>query len=201
VVSSKIFNGLDMHLWRLTFKWATRSHPKKPRKWVARRYFGRFNKFRNDRWVFGDPGHDAAGGGAYHLVKFSWTNIVRHELVAGGSSPDDPDLARYWAKRRRRIKPPLDDYNLRLLSRQDGRCPLCGEHLLTADQPPQSPLEWERWWLGVVRRAIVVDYLTHHGRADTSDGNRTRLVHASCHRALHARLGRKPEPATSMGLA
>jgi hypothetical protein len=68
VVSSKIFNGLDMHLWRLTFKWATRSHPKKPRKWVARRYFGRFNKFRNDRWVFGDPGHDAAGGGAYHLV-------------------------------------------------------------------------------------------------------------------------------------
>lgn len=201
VVSSKIFNGLDMYLWRLVYKWASFSHPKKPKKWVVRRYFGRFNKFRNDKWVFGDPGRASASTGAFHLVKFSWTHIVRHELVAGRSSPDDPDLIQYWAKRRRRVKPPLDDYNLRLLSRQDGRCPLCGEHVLTADQPPDSPEEWGRWWLSIVRRAIAADYLTHHGRADTSDGNHTRLVHASCHRALRARLNRRPEPATSMGLA
>ena len=78
-------------------------------------------------------------GDVAHLVKFSWTNIVRHQLVTGGASPDDPDLTDYWAARRRKIKPPLDSYNLRLLARQDGRCPLCGDHLLTADQPPQSP--------------------------------------------------------------
>jgi RNA-directed DNA polymerase len=203
VVSSRTFNRLDMYLWRLTYKWAKVSHPNKSKKWIARRYFGRFNKFRNDRWVFGDPAHVTERGGTYHLVKFSWTHIVRHQLVAGGASPDDPDLASYRDKRRRRVKPPLDDYNLRLLSRQDGRCPLCAEHLLLADQPPQSPREWERWWLGVVRRAIVADYLTHHGRADTPDGNRTRLVHASCHRALSARHHRRPAkpPATPVGLA
>ena len=50
----------------------------------------------------------------------------------------------YWAKRRRRVKPPLDGYNLRLIAKQGGRCPLCGSHLLTDDQPPQSPREWER---------------------------------------------------------
>lgn len=34
--------------------WALRAHPNKPKRWVADRYFGRFNKSRNDRWIFGD---------------------------------------------------------------------------------------------------------------------------------------------------
>jgi RNA-directed DNA polymerase len=33
-----------------------------------------------------------------------------------------------------------------------------------ADQPPQSPEQWERWWLQVTRQAITASYLTHHGR-------------------------------------
>ena len=89
------------------------------------------------------------------------------------------------------VKPPLDGYNLRLLAKQDGRCPVCKDPLLTDDQPPQSPREWERWWLSVVRRAITADYLTHHGRDGTADADPTRLVHASCHRSLRARQRRK----------
>ena len=85
-------------MWWLTYQWASHSHPKKPKKWIARRYFGRFNKFRNDRWVFGDRDHIVNDRGDIpYMVKFSWTNIVRHQLVAGGASPDDPDLADYWA--------------------------------------------------------------------------------------------------------
>ena len=53
VVSSKLFTALDHYLWWLTYRWARHSHPNKPKKWIACRYFGRFNKFRNDRWVFG----------------------------------------------------------------------------------------------------------------------------------------------------
>jgi RNA-directed DNA polymerase len=53
VVSSKVFAALDSHGWCLTFRWARRTHPNKPKKWIVRRYFGRFNRFRNDRWVFG----------------------------------------------------------------------------------------------------------------------------------------------------
>ena len=85
-------------------------------------------------------------------------------MVSGAASPDDPALTDYWAARRRQVKPPLDSYTLRLLTRQDGRCPLCGDHLLAADQPPQSPTQWERWWLQVTRKAISRDYLVHHGR-------------------------------------
>jgi RNA-directed DNA polymerase len=176
VVSSKLFHALDDYLWKLTYKWATHSHPNKPKHWTVDRYYGKFNKFRNDRWVFGDR-----ASGAY-LPKFSWTGIVRHVMVQGGASPDDPALADYWATRRRKVKPPLDGYTLHLLTRQDARCPLCGEFLLSADQPPQSPHEWERWWLWLTRKAIVADYLVHHGRPGPADGDHTRLVHTSCHR-------------------
>src|SRR5262249_8606549 len=54
VVSSKIFNSLDSYVWKLVYKWAKHTHPKKPKKWIVRRYFGRFNTSRSDRWVFGD---------------------------------------------------------------------------------------------------------------------------------------------------
>jgi RNA-directed DNA polymerase len=65
-VSSKVFSSLDAYLWKLTYKWAS---PNKPKLWVTARYFGAFNKSRNDRWVFGDR-----DSGAY-LAKFSWTKM------------------------------------------------------------------------------------------------------------------------------
>ncbi|MGH3720240.1 MAG: hypothetical protein ACRDRI_15625 [Pseudonocardiaceae bacterium] len=136
--------------------------------------------------MFGDRDN-----GAY-LPKFSWTPIIRHTPVKGTSSPDDPALAGYWADRRRRVTPPLDSYTLRLLTRQDGRCPLCGEHLLIAEQPPQSPEQWEKWWLQDTRRAITSHYLAHHGGPDSPDGNQTRLVHTSCHCGHIARQRRNP---------
>ena len=175
-VSSRVFSALDHYVWQLTWKWARYRHPGKPRHWIMTRYFGRFHKTRNDRWVFGDR-----DSGAY-LLKFSWTPITRHIMVKGAASPDDPALGQYWADRRRKVKPPLDHYTLHLLSRQDGRCPACGEHLLSPDQPPQSPHQWERWWLQVTRQAITHDYLVHHARPGPPGGNQTRLIHAACYR-------------------
>ncbi|MER7127321.1 reverse transcriptase domain-containing protein, partial [Micrococcus luteus] len=190
VVSSRRFAALDNYVWRLTFKWAVCNHPNKPTRWIVDRHFGKFNRFRNDRWVFGDP-----DTGAY-LPKFAWTNIVRHPLVLGRASPDDPALAEYWARRRTRVKPPLDRYTLRLLTRQNAHCPLCGDHLLTADQPPESPDQWTRWWQHVARRAIAADYLVHHGRPGSPDGDQTRLVHATCRRSYLARRRRSPAQRT-----
>lgn len=104
VVSSEMFSALDRYLWKLTYKWAKQAHPKKSKRWVVNRYFGRWNRSRQDRWVFGDR-----DSGAY-LVKHAWTKIVRHHMVKAGASPDDPALADYWAARRRKAAPPpLDD--------------------------------------------------------------------------------------------
>jgi RNA-directed DNA polymerase len=77
VVSSKAFTALDRYLWH-SYKWAKFGHPKKPKYWIIDRYFGAFNKSRQDRWVFGDR-----VGGNYR-VKFAWTKIVRHRMVPLG---------------------------------------------------------------------------------------------------------------------
>jgi RNA-directed DNA polymerase len=99
VVSTETFRRLDRHLWGLTYKWAAFRHPHKSKHWVVNRYFGQFHPTRRDRWVFGNREN-----GAY-LLRFGWTKIIRHDLVKGASSPDDPTLAEYWAKRRRKAGP------------------------------------------------------------------------------------------------
>ena len=133
VVSARVFAALTEYLWKLTYKWACWSHPNKPKYWIARPYYGKINKSRNDRWVFGDR-----NTGAY-LPKPAWTAIVRHILVKGGASPDDPALAAYWAQRHQKVKPPLEPHIVRLLSRQDGRCSLCGKTCWPQTSPPSPP--------------------------------------------------------------
>lgn len=127
VVSKHVFTTIVSYLWWLTIKWAVRNHRIKPKKCVTARYYGAFNPARTDRWVFGDR-----GSGAY-LTKLAWTPIVRHQMVDGFASPDDPDWADYWATRKRRRKPPIDRWGLIQLERQHGRCPLCRQLLLHAD--------------------------------------------------------------------
>jgi len=173
VVSSEVFSALDRHLWKLTYKWAKHSHPKKSKHWIVDQYFARFNKSRRDRWVFGDR-----ISGAY-LVKFAWTNIVRHQMVTKGASPDDPALAEYWAARRRRAAPPpIDNLSLRLLRVQRGTCPTCGELLLYADHPPQSPREWEQW-VRVTGKALAKRHIAYRS-GGSSDAGTICLVHARC---------------------
>ncbi|MFE9881629.1 group II intron reverse transcriptase/maturase [Streptomyces sp. NPDC005784] len=173
VVASEVFTALDDYMWKLTYKWATRAHPNKPRHWVTARYYGTFNKSRQDQWVFGDR-----DSGAY-LLKFAWTKIVRHQMVHGSASPDDPALATYWAERRRTSPPPpINRATLRLLQAQNGQCLICRGPLLHADATPSSPTEWEQWVRGT-RQAITTRKITYRG-IDTSDGVQLRLIHSSC---------------------
>jgi RNA-directed DNA polymerase len=179
VVSTETFHKLNLHVWTLLYKWALHRHPKKPKRWVIRRYFGQFHPTRQDRWVFGDR-----DSGAY-LHRFSWTKIVRHTLVKGAASPDDPALAEYWATRRRRGTPPVNLTVQRLLKRQHSRCAICGGLLLHADHQPTSPQEWEQW-LRATGRAINKQAIVHsrHGPAGDTEH---RLTHTDCHRRAHRR--------------
>ncbi|HEV2375778.1 MAG TPA: group II intron reverse transcriptase/maturase [Streptosporangiaceae bacterium] len=195
VVSSETFTALDHYLWKLTYKWAKHSHPNKPTRWIVRRYFGTFNKSRHDQWVFGDR-----DSGAY-LHRFAWTKIVRHQMVRGTSSPDDPALTEYWAARRRRgIPRPIDPATLRLLQSQHGRCPWCGQLLLDADRPPQTPREWEQW-LAATRKAITRNAIAEQA-GSTPDEGRLRLLHAHCSRrsAGNAKPGNFCPPPSPRGL-
>ena len=177
-VSKRAYGTLDAHLWRLAWKWANFSHPNKPRRWIITRHFGMFNPARQDKWVLGsrDTG--------FYLRKFAWTKIVRHRMVAGRASPDDPALTGYWQQRRRRDRLPVDPATWHLLRRQRGRCPLCRGLLLHADRQPQSPEEWQQWHT-VTRKAIrkhAIDSVTDLG---TPDGRVAyHLIHAHCRRRI-----------------
>lgn len=89
-----------------------------------------FHPTRRDRWLFGN-----CDSGAY-LQQFAWTKIVRHDLVKGAASPDDPALTEYWVTRRHRgAPPPVNLLMLRQLRRQQGRYPI----LACRSSPVQSP--------------------------------------------------------------
>jgi RNA-directed DNA polymerase len=177
-VSSRAFQALDHHVWRLTYKWARLAHPNKLRRWVVNRHFGKFNPTRQDRWVFGSRET------GYYLRKFAWTKIVRHQLVTGTASPDDPSLTEYWARRRRRSKPPVATAMLRLLQAQQGRCPVCRGLLLHADREPQSPQQWEQW-LSATRKALRKHAITAApGQGTPNDHAALQLIHAHCHQRI-----------------
>jgi RNA-directed DNA polymerase len=128
------------------------------------------------RWVFSDR-----DSGAY-LLKFARTRIVRHQLVPGTVSPDDPDLAEYWSRRRKRSTPPLDGITVRLLKAQQGRCSICDGFLLDADHEPQSPDEWAQW-LTVTRKAVRREAIAAEQVLGTSDDPAAlQLVHVYCQR-------------------
>ena len=128
-VSGQTFKALDQHLWALTYRWALLSHRNKSRPWVFARYFGMFNRSRQDRWVFGDR-----TSGAY-LHRFAWTGIVRHQIVRHRASPDDPALTEYWASRRRKAPLPVSRTYRWLLTAQDGRHACNGTLHGAADRP------------------------------------------------------------------
>jgi RNA-directed DNA polymerase len=177
-VSKRAYNALDAHLWRLAWKWARLSHPNKPKRWVITRYFGMFNPARQDKWVFGSRET------GFYLRKFAWTKIVRHTMVAGRASPDDPALTGYWDQRRRRTRLPVGPATWRLLRRQRGRCPLCRGLLLHADHPPQDPEDWQQWHTAT-RRAIRKHAITNVTDLGTPDERAAHhLIHASCRRRL-----------------
>jgi RNA-directed DNA polymerase len=195
VVSTETFQSLDQHLWRLTYKWALFRHNRRSKRQIADRYFGRFHPTRTDRWVFGDR-----DTGAF-LLQFGWTKIVRHDLVKGRASPDDPTLTEYWAKRRRRNDwaKVLDWRRRRLLRKQNGRCPVCDGLLLAADHEPRSPEEWEQW-ATAVRKAITKNTIAATGG---NPGEREqRLVHEHCRLRDSARGSPERRPAREpQGLA
>jgi RNA-directed DNA polymerase len=188
-VSKRAYGTLDAHLWRLAWKWAKFSHPNKPRRWIITRHFGMFNPARQDKWVLGSRET------GYYLRKFAWTKIVRHRMVAGRASPDDPALTGYWQQRRRRDRLPVDPPTWHLLRRQRGRCPLCRGLLLHADRQPQSPEEWQQWHT-VTPKAIRKHAIGSVTDLGTPDGRVAyHLIHAHCRR----RIGSGTSPALLPG--
>lgn len=132
--------------------------------------------------------------GAY-LHRFTWTKVIRHDLVKGAASPDDPALAGYWAARRRQgAPPPVNLTVLRQLRKQHGRCQSCAALLLHADHQPRSPQDWEQW-LRTFRKAITKKAVVHTGHGPPDEPEQ-HLLHADCWQRIRCRR-RSPDASAS----
>jgi RNA-directed DNA polymerase len=164
-VASKTFHKMDHWMHLRAVRYSKHMHPNKSWHWRVKRYWGKLNKERNDTWVFGDK-HSG-----HYLQKFSWFKIVRHEMVRGKASPDDPSLREYWWKRKKVNIRHLSDGDFRLAEAQDFRCLLCGMDLINGEE------------------------LHRHHRIPRSAGgseaySNRELVHLYCHQQIHAKAGR-----------
>ncbi len=91
--------------------------------------------------------------------------IVRHQIVKHRASPDDPELADYWAWRRHKAPLPINRTAMRLDRAQDGRCAICKTTLIAASQRPETPRDWEHW-LATTRKTI--DVVRNTARTDAA---------------------------------
>jgi RNA-directed DNA polymerase len=163
VVASETFQEMDLWMHHRAVRYVKHRHPDKPWYWVVQKYWGKLNKERDDRWVFGDK-HTGR-----YLLKFSWFKIARHELVRGTASPDDPELREYWWERRRVNIRHLTLADVELAAAQDWRCPVCGMDLINGEELHR-----------------------HHRQPRAAGGldsySNRELVHLYCHQQVHAGL-------------
>jgi RNA-directed DNA polymerase len=165
VIAKEIFSKLDSWMFYKADRYTRWTHPKKPKDWRHRKYWGRFHLERLDPWVFGDK---QTGG---YLLKFSWFPIERHTLVKGRSSPDDPRLADYWKKRQAAKARDLTFSKQKLAKRQKGRCPECGESLFNDEE-------------------LQVHHLLARSKGGKDSYSNLALVHLLCHQHIHAKTQR-----------
>jgi RNA-directed DNA polymerase len=116
--------------------------------------------------VFGDK-----RTGAY-LLRFGWFKIVRHVLVRGTASPDDPSLREYWWARRRANTWHLTAGDVRLAEAQDWVCPVCGMALRNGEE-------------------LQRHHKRPRGMGGTDAYGNRELVHLYCHQQRHAQLRRE----------
>ncbi len=160
--ASETFYDLDNWMFHRQVRYAKRQHPKKGWAWLKQRYWGKLHPQRHSAWVFGDK-----GSGMY-LWKLRWMPVLRHRLVDGWASPDNPTLTVYWEARAKSKLRVLTPSRKKLAYRQDGRCPICGDHLMNGEE-------------------LQLHHRTpkHRGGLNTYDN--LALVHLYCHQQAHRR--------------
>lgn len=164
-VASEAFRSLDDYLFKRQCRYANHTHPTKSVKWKQKRYWGKINLSRNDKWVFGDK----QNGG--YMLKFSWTGIDRHELVKQTNSPDDPSLREYWGKRQKKQdKSEAEKFNAKkqkVAKNQKYLCPVCGQSIFNGEE-------------------IHLHHKKPRAEGGTDDTQNLIWLHLFCHQKVHS---------------
>jgi RNA-directed DNA polymerase len=169
-VSSRTFAALDNRIYWKLRRWCRKRHRNKSWKWIKQKYFQRAE---DGRWAFTGVIVDSKGQGwPIRLMKAAGVKVLRWRKIRSAANPYDPSWEPYLEERmvwklghtlagRGRI-----EY---LWKEQGGKCLVCRQWLQVEEQP---------WHI-------------HHRRWRCYGGQETfdnlELLHANCHRQIHAR--------------
>jgi RNA-directed DNA polymerase len=96
VVSKATFGKIDHEIWKMTWQWAKRRHPKKMLKWIKSKYF---QSIGSRSWVFREQDDPIS------LVKLSDIPIRRHIKIKANANPYDKEWQDYFIERSQRLLP------------------------------------------------------------------------------------------------
>jgi len=162
-VSKAAFDQVDTAVFNALWQWAKRRHPTQRWQWVKQKYFPRAN---GRAWSF----RGEVDGKRHYLFKAGRVPIKRHIKIKADANPFDPEWELYFERRLfHKVKETLHGQGRRwqLWREQKGKCSVCQQIL---------DLDTDRDVHHLVRRTM--------GGADTLTN--TVLLHANCHRQVHA---------------
>jgi RNA-directed DNA polymerase len=165
-VSKQTFQKADYHIWRALWRWAKRRHPKKPKRWIYRRYFavGQYGA------TFYANSRDRRGQTIrLRLERMPAIPMSRHVKVKGHASPDDPTLKAYWESRRWKMgrqRVAKGSMLYAIAEAQRWQCPGCGQALFDGQE-------------------VHLHHLlpVHAGGSDAREN--LQWLHAACHHQRH----------------
>ena len=157
-VSHEVFERFDFDVWRSLWRWCYRRHPKKGKKWIAKRYF---RQIGTRSWTFCATTKD---GFALKLIYATDTHITRFLKTKSEATPFDSRWEEYFEERdtMRMMREIKGRKKINALYKmQNGICPHCNERITI-----------ERGFR--IHTTLGNDYKERH-----------YLLHADCHRKIH----------------
>lgn len=172
VVSSETFIRVDYEIWWKLYFWAKRRHPDKTKSWVIKRYFSRIGTWKQ-RFQDRDS-KETLILTSQIPTSTRWT-LIRSDIRVHESSPE---AIEYWQNREfKNAKNSIFGSKVltQLFHKQKGKCPYCKMGITDVD-------------------IKEVNVHKHHMQPRSQGGNyklsNLRLVHADCHREIHAKFSR-----------
>jgi RNA-directed DNA polymerase len=166
VVSQPTVQKVDYHIGRARWRWATRRHPKKPKRWIYRRYcaVGKYGAtfYANSR-------HRRGQTIRLRRERMPAIPISRHVKVKGNASPDDPTLKAYGERRRCKMgrqRVAQGSMLYELAEAQRWQCPGCGQALFDGPE-------------------VHLHHRTPVQAGGSDERENLQWLHAACHRQRH----------------
>ena len=164
-VAKETFNYVDHQIWIKTWRWATRRHPNKGRKWIKEKYF---KTIGNQNWNFFG---NFKGGQSIILEKMSSVVIERHVKIQADANPFDPKYEQYF-ERRLHVKMTKGQAGKTKLARiwvqQGGKCPVCKTRIDDVEN-------------------INIHYILEKAKGGKDINSNLVILHPSCHSKVHSR--------------